>query len=66
VLTEEALKPNGGKSSWGKEGYYFTQSAEHTWKDISTAIAKIAHQKGAIKTAEVDKLSIEDAISVHP
>jgi nucleoside-diphosphate-sugar epimerase len=66
VLTEEALKPNGGKSSWGKEGYYFTQSAEHTWKDVATAIAKIAHEKGAIKTAEVDKLSVEDAIAVHP
>lgn len=65
VLTEEALKPSGGKSSWGEEGYYFTQSAEHTWKDISTAIAKIAHQKCTIKTAEVDKLSIEDAIAVH-
>jgi nucleoside-diphosphate-sugar epimerase len=66
VLTEEALKPNGGKSSWGKEGYYFTPSAEHTWKDISTTVAKIAHAKGAIETAEVDKLSVEDAISVHP
>ncbi|KFY81989.1 hypothetical protein V500_10923 [Pseudogymnoascus sp. VKM F-4518 (FW-2643)] len=66
VLTEEALKLNGGKSSWGKEGYYFVESAEHRWKDIVTELAKIAQQKGAIKTAEVEKLSVEDAIAVHP
>ena len=66
VLTEEALKPNGGKSSWGKEGYYFVQSAEHRWKDIVSELAKIAHQKGAIKSADVEKLSVEDASAAHP
>ena len=66
VLTEEALKLNGVRSSWGKEGYYFVESAEHRWKDIVAGLAKIAHQKGAIKSAGVEKLSVEDAIAVHP
>lgn len=66
VLVEEALKPNGGKSSWGKEGYYFVEAAEHRWKDVVSEIAKIAHQKGAIKSAEVEKLSVEDAVAAHP
>jgi nucleoside-diphosphate-sugar epimerase len=66
VLTEEALKPDGGKSSWGKEGYYFVQSAEHRWKDIVSELAKIAHPTGAIKSADVEKLSVEDASAAHP
>lgn len=66
VLIEEALKLDGGKSSWGKEGYYFVESAEHRWKDVVAELAKIAHQKGAIKSADVEKLSVEDAIAVHP
>jgi hypothetical protein len=66
VLTDEALKPNGGRAVWGKEGYYFTQAAEHTWRDVTAEIAKIAHEAGAIKSTEVDRLSAEDATAVHP
>jgi nucleoside-diphosphate-sugar epimerase len=66
ILTEEALKPNGGAAAWGKEGYYFVQADEHTWKDVTAAIAKIAHKAGALKSADIDKLSVEDASAVHP
>ncbi|KAF2430889.1 NAD(P)-binding protein [Tothia fuscella] len=66
VLVEEALKPNGGASTWGKQGYYFVQAAEHTWKDVTTDIAMTAYKVGALDTAEIDKLSVEDASTVHP
>jgi hypothetical protein len=28
LLTEEALKPNGGNAQWGDEGYYFAEAGE--------------------------------------
>lgn len=29
LLVEEALKPNGGNGTWGREGYYFAENGEH-------------------------------------
>lgn len=29
LLVEEALKPNGGKATWGSDGYYFAENGEH-------------------------------------
>lgn len=29
LLVEEALKPDGGNATWGKEGYYFAENGEH-------------------------------------
>jgi hypothetical protein len=29
LLTEEATKPDGGKATWGPEGYYFAENGEH-------------------------------------
>jgi predicted oxidoreductase len=28
LMVEEALKPNGGKATWGSDGYYFVDSTE--------------------------------------
>ncbi len=92
LLTEEALKPNGGKAQWGPEGYYFCEAGElvcasltkprilnryitralthlyllQTWNTATPALAKILYQKGAIQSAEIDKISIEDAKKLHP
>lgn len=66
LLTEEALKPNGGLAEWGPEGYYFTQGAEHRWIDVVTAITKHAHTVGALPSAEIDQLEPTAASKFHP
>ena len=39
---------------------------EQKWGDVSAAISKILADKGLVKTAEVDKLSVAAASAVHP
>jgi nucleoside-diphosphate-sugar epimerase len=65
-LTEEALKPHGGNADWGKEGYYFCEDGEHTWGDFEKKIAEILHAKGAIKSADLEEMTVEDASKIHP
>ncbi|KAF2176796.1 putative nucleoside-diphosphate-sugar epimerase [Zopfia rhizophila CBS 207.26] len=59
-LVEEAIK-GGGEATWGSEGYYFTENGDFVWGDVSRAIAKIAHDKKLIQTADIDNISIEEA-----
>lgn len=66
LLIEEALKPEGGSAQWGLEGYYFVESGEFAWKDIAQKISQIAKDLGAIETAEVDQLSVDEASKFHP
>lgn len=42
-----STQPNGGAAAWGREGYYVTQAAEHTWVNVVKSIANIAHASGA-------------------
>ncbi|KAH8778005.1 hypothetical protein BGZ57DRAFT_822186 [Hyaloscypha finlandica] len=66
LLVEEALKPNGGNAQWGDEGYYFAEAGELKWGEVSEAISKIMTDEGAIKAAEVDKVSVAEAVAMHP
>ncbi|KAJ5352699.1 hypothetical protein N7452_001673 [Penicillium brevicompactum] len=66
LLIDEALKPAGGSAQWGPEGYYFVESGEFAWKDIAQKISQIAKELGAIETAEVDQLSVDEASKFHP
>ncbi|KAJ6166827.1 hypothetical protein N7470_002274 [Penicillium chermesinum] len=66
LLAEEALKPNGGAAAWGPEGYYFVESGEFSWKEVSEKVAQAASQEGKIATAEVEELSVEEALKFHP
>jgi hypothetical protein len=36
------------------------------WKDISIAIAKIAHAKGLLESDQVDKIIFKEATAMHP
>lgn len=66
LLSEEALKSNGGNAQWGQEGYYFVEAEEFKWGDISSAVAKTAFEQGFIKTADIEKLSVQEASTLHP
>jgi nucleoside-diphosphate-sugar epimerase len=45
----------------GKKGIYFTETGEHTWMEVSKAVAKAGLKLGALPTEEVEKLSLEQA-----
>lgn len=65
-LTEEALKPNGGKAVWGEEAYYYVENGEYSLADIAKAIAEVGYQKGVLKSPDMDQLSAEEATKFHP
>jgi nucleoside-diphosphate-sugar epimerase len=60
ALVAAALE-GGGKATWNDEGYYFAENGDIVWGDIAKGIAKAAHDKGLIKTADVDGVSTEEA-----
>ncbi|KAE9377570.1 NAD(P)-binding protein [Stipitochalara longipes BDJ] len=66
LLVEEALKPSGGSAQWGDEGYYFAEAGEFKWGEISASISKIMVDQELIKTADIDKLSVAEAATLHP
>lgn len=66
LLIEEALKPQGGSSQWGSEGYYFVESGEIAWKDVAEKISSITKELGQIESADVDQLSVDEASKFHP
>lgn len=57
----EAAASGGGKATWGKAGYYFTENGEHIWGEISRLVASAAHQQGFISSDEVVSVSAEEA-----
>lgn len=66
LLAESAIAGPGGKASWGpSEGYFFTESDEHRWCDLSVALAQKAQKMGLLKTDEVDSLSPEEVEKMH-
>ena len=71
-LVEEAAA--GGSTSewegkrpvWGAEGYYFCESGEHVWGEVSQWIVTEAHKQELLKTNEVKSLSKEEADECTP
>ena len=61
VKLVEAAVAGGGKATWGKEGYYFTENGEHIWGHISKTVAKAAHKKSLIPSDEVISISEKEA-----
>lgn len=66
LLTEYALNPSGGKASWGSEGIYYVESGDCIFTDVVESVAKEMNKRGIIATAEVDRLSADEAAQIHP
>jgi hypothetical protein len=66
ALVTAALSPDGGKATWNKEGYYFTESGDFCWGDIGREISKIAFKKKLINHEETDNVSKEEADEMRP
>jgi hypothetical protein len=65
-LVDAALQPDGGKASWNKDGFYFTEAGEYTWGDLAHLIAKTVFEKKLINSSEVDILTPDEADKLHP
>ena len=61
----EAAASGGGKATWGKDGYYFTEHGEHIWGEISQAVASAAHKQGFLPDDEVISISPEKSTEFH-
>lgn len=57
----EAAAQGGGKATWGEEGYYFTESGEHVWGQISKSVTLVAFEKGFIPSNEIMHMTEEEA-----
>jgi nucleoside-diphosphate-sugar epimerase len=66
LLFEAALEPQGGKATWGADGYYFCEAGEFVWGDIAKKIAEEAFSQGFLKTADVDSVTATEANELLP
>ena len=57
----EAAVQGGGKATWGKEGYYFTENGEHAWGQVSRQVASAAYKQGFLPSDKVVSRSCEEA-----
>lgn len=57
----EAAVSGGGKATWDKEGYYFTENGQHVWGHMSKLIAEDAKKKGLIPSDEITSISADEA-----
>lgn len=55
----EAAAADGGKATWGDEGYYLAENGSFVWGDIQRAVAKSAFDQKHITSPEVE--SLDDA-----
>ena len=62
----ETAVQGGGKATWGKEGYYFTENEEHTWGHIAKAVTTAAHKQGLIASDEVVTIAEKVANGMIP
>lgn len=66
VLLGEAAMSRSTECTWGLDGYYFAESEEVRWGEVSEMIAKIAFDRGLINSTQVAQLSITDSNNLHP
>jgi nucleoside-diphosphate-sugar epimerase len=66
MFAEEALLPENKRLTWGKDGFYFIESGGYVLSEITAAAAKLMAEKGMIETEEIDALSPDEVIKIHP
>lgn len=54
ILSGEAIQS-------GTQGIYFTETGEHSWLEVSKAVAKAGRELGILDTEEIQRLSLEEA-----
>lgn len=64
-LTDAAVN-GGAPATWNEQGYYFAENGEFVWGDILRAIAKDAHGKGLLPSADNVSLSGDEVHEYLP
>lgn len=62
----EAAAAGGSPATWNDQGYYLAENGNFAWGDVVKAVAKEAHKQGFLPSAEVMKLSVEEANNINP
>ncbi len=58
----DSIVANPDKVGHGREGYYFGESGEHTWYDISKAISRVLVELGLGKSEEPTAFTPEELV----
>ncbi len=62
IVLFDSIVANPDKVGHGREGYYFGESGEHTWYDISKAISKALVELGLSKSEEPTAFTPEELV----
>lgn len=65
LLLGDAAAAGGGKATWNDKGYYLAENGAFKWGDIQREVARVAHEKGLIPSAEVEPLSDKDVTALN-
>jgi len=66
LLIEDALRQDGTRMTWGDDGVYYVSGREYVLVDVVTKLAEVLSRQGLIQSQEVEKVSEEEAVSIHP
>lgn len=51
----------GADIPFGKNGIYFVQEGEHSWRELAQLVAEAGYKLGALETTEIRDLTLEEA-----
>jgi nucleoside-diphosphate-sugar epimerase len=64
LLVNKGVAKDTDNETWGPKGYMFAESGEHTWGDLSRAIAKEAVRSGYISEPKEYELGKDEALEL--
>ena len=67
LLLVEAAVNGGSPATWNDQGYYFAEhGGEFVWGDLLKAVAKDAHSKDFLSSADVESLTADQVQGLFP
>jgi nucleoside-diphosphate-sugar epimerase len=64
LVLAKILSGEGSDIPHGRDGVYFLQDGDHTWLELAQSVARAGVEIGALKTAELYHLNLEDATNI--
>ncbi|KAK5206122.1 hypothetical protein LTR41_007991 [Exophiala xenobiotica] len=66
IFEEAVVEATGVEPGWGQQGYYFVESEQASFRDITQALVDTAVEKGWLRDGVVEALSPEEAQEISP
>ncbi|KZV94948.1 hypothetical protein EXIGLDRAFT_611195, partial [Exidia glandulosa HHB12029] len=69
LLVQKALSPatrNAATRPSPYSKFFFCESGQHSWRELTEAVAEALYKRGIVPTKEVTSVSYEDAVKAHP